>query len=213
MPSFPWSSSASPFIPLKATQRPSLTPLDPSLSSSTYIPLHTTRSPRTPSSPQRSRWLRAGLLALTVVLSSYLTVYLLPADHVLRSSLLFMDWSPTVAPLDLETSSVKFWSPAVVPFDVSADASSGEGAVKSAGVRNLTRAQLGETYRVFQPAAHVNASTAVLPVPILGDDCLEKWLGRGEECSIDEVAENEVELDVVSFLPHSFLIVACRTDD
>lgn len=187
------------FIPLRATQRPSLTPLDPG-GSTTYVPASAKRG----GGSSRRRLAQAAVFGTALVSSAYLSLHLLlPTDHGLRASLL-MPYDPLVVVPELP---VEFWTPPTPQLAPAATADDGsvadsgvDAALAAWSLPNLTAPALQQTYRVFQPPAqpaYGGPADGVAPVDILGDACLEKWLGSGEACDADEVAAKEGELDVV----------------
>lgn len=101
------------------------------------------------------------------------------------------------------TYDVDFWSPAAPqPNYNSSMTDDDDGRADTAGwsLPNLTEPALRRNYRIFQPSAQPDYSAVgagIQPVEILPDNCLEKWLGRGEACEPEEVADKAGELDIV----------------
>jgi hypothetical protein len=126
----------------------------------------------------RPRLLRTAILGGTLVTSVLLTLHLtLPGDYALRETLLLpYERQVLTTPVDVEPESAG-WS-----------------------LPDLTGPDLRRTYRVFQPTPqpdYQEVGAGVVPADILSDGCLEKWLGQGEACDPDEVADKAGDLDVV----------------
>lgn len=185
------------YLPLRSPQRPSLTPLDPG-GQYEALPIGTARRPAV-RRELKARLVRAAILGGTLLSSIYLTLHLtLPDDYDLRGTLL-LPFDPLVL---ATTYGVDFWSPAVPQPALSQSMADEPGAelATSWSLPNLTEPVLRRTYRVFQPSAqsdYAAVGAGVEPVDILPDSCLEKWLGRGQACEPNEVADKAGELDVV----------------
>jgi hypothetical protein len=73
---------------------------------------------------------------------------------------------------------------------------------------NLSTPNILTGYKLFLPSPQIPSSplsssdpsltTATLPVPILDDDCLDSWIGRGKSCGDGrDSSGKEIELDAV----------------